>query len=250
MPDQSSLFRQIYRAALTIAFDALRLLFVRKQPLRFISAGQNIRGTIYYCKDNRKAPGVLLLHTALGLTFHEHAMASQLAREGFTALVIGYSKRTSGLAIRDDYRRGQMEQITLDGFFRLQADPMTDAARAAVIGFSMGGYFAVHVGACADQPAPKAVVVYYGMYSAAQTKLATLGAPLLILQGEDDSKDFVKNAKVAEELARQNEKECELILYPGAGHQFDLYEPNSNTTRDAWTRTIEFLRHHLADSLR
>ena len=238
----------MFRAALTIAFDAIRVFFVKRKRIRFISAGQVINGTIYDPADNSKAPGVLLLHTATGLTFHEHALASRLAREGFRALVIAYSRRSSGLVIRDDYRRKQMEQIALDGFLRLRDDPKTDADCCAVIGLSMGGYFAVHVGSCAEKPAPKAVVVYYGMYSAAETNITRLQAPLLILQGEEDSRDFVKNAKVAQELAHLHQKECKLILYPGTGHQFDLFGPKSDATRDAWTRTIEFLKEHLADS--
>jgi dienelactone hydrolase len=225
--------------------DAIRTSFAKKKKIRFTSAGQNIRGAVYYPEGGLRAPGVLLLHTASGLTSHEHAIASRLAREGFTSMVVAYSKRTSGIVIRDDYRRLQMEQIALDSFHMLQADPRVDAGRTAVIGLSMGGYFAIHIAGFAEEPAPKAVIVYYGMYAAAETKLARVRAPLLILQGEEDSKEFVQNAKRAREISDLNQQRCELVLYHDAGHQFDFFAPNSDATRDARARTIEFLRQNL-----
>jgi dienelactone hydrolase len=38
------------------------------------------------------------------------------------------------------------------------------------------------------------------------------------------------------------EKDCKLVLYPGAGHQFDLFDPASEATQDAWAQTLAFLK--------
>jgi dienelactone hydrolase len=54
------------------------------------------------------------------------------------------------------------------------------------------------------------------------------------------------NAKKAQELATRYGHASELVLYPGAGHQFDLFEPGSTPARDAWDRTLAFLNRHLA----
>src|SRR5262249_46804244 len=123
------IFRQILRAALGMAADALSMLFTRKKAIRFTSAGQSIRGFFYSAGVNSKMPGVLLLPTARGLTPHEHALAARLAREGFTTLVIAYSKRTTGAVVRDELRRKHLEEIVIAGWRVLQENPLVDPAR-------------------------------------------------------------------------------------------------------------------------
>jgi dienelactone hydrolase len=122
---------------------------------------------------------------------------------------------------------------------------MVDAAATAVIGLSLGGYFASYLGTALKELAPKAVAVYYGMYALAGSKLVQSRVPLMLLQGEDDDDDFVTNAKRVQELASRDEKPWEVVFYPGTGHQFDLFEPSSAAARDAWERTVRFLRQHL-----
>jgi dipeptidyl aminopeptidase/acylaminoacyl peptidase len=91
--------------------------------------------------------------------------------------------------------------------------------------------------------------VYYGMYALAGSNLAYLRAPLLILQGENDSEDFVTNAKRVEEISSRDDKPWEVVLYPNTGHQFDLFESGGAAARDAWERTVRFLRRYLSSSM-
>ena len=77
--DQNLRLRRMLRAALKIAIDAISVPFARRQPTSFVIAGQSISGCVYYPRSNGKAPGVLLLPTAMGLTPHEHAFAARLA---------------------------------------------------------------------------------------------------------------------------------------------------------------------------
>jgi dienelactone hydrolase len=240
--------KQLLRAGLKVGIDAVSVRFARRQAVSFTGAGQSIAGCFYYPRSDGKAPGVLLLPTAMGLTPHEHAMAHRLARAGFTTLVIAYSKRTTGAVVNDDLRRNHLGQIVAAGWRELQSDAMVDATRAAVIGLSLGGYFAIHLAAAVKGFPPKAVAVYYGMYAVAGSELTRLGAPLLLLQGEDDDDDFVTNAKRVQEIAARDEKPWEVVFYPGTGHQFDLFEPGGAAARDAWERTAKFLRQHLEAS--
>src|SRR5690242_14132235 len=93
----SSALRLIIRPVLTMIGDTIRMTFARdKKVIRYEVAGQQISGTIYYHRSNTPAPAVLLLPPAMGLTPHEHVMASRLAREGFTTLAFGYTRRTTG----------------------------------------------------------------------------------------------------------------------------------------------------------
>lgn len=240
--------RQKLRAALEILHDTVTLPFLRKRArtISYASAGRNIRGTIYYPESDGKAPAVLLLPTAMGLTPHEHMTALRLAREGYTTLALGYTGRTTGAVIEDEKQRKLLEQIVVDGWGVLQEDPMADADRGAVIGFSLGGYFASSLASALEERAPKAVVIYYGVYALAETQAADLHTPVLVLQGENDYTDFVANAKRIKEIWHCDEKACEVVSYPGIGHQFDLFEPNGAAARDAWERTVQFLRQHLS----
>jgi len=205
-PTLRRMLRQKLRAALKMAIDALSVPFSRRQATSFMVAGQSIGGSFYYPRSNGKTPGVLLLPTATGLTPHEHALAARLARAGNTTLVIAYSKRTTGPAvINNDSRRKHLEQIVVAGWRVLQSNAMVDATRTAVIGLSLGGYFAIYLGTALKELAPRAVAVYYGMYALAGSELMQLRAPLLLLQGEDDEADFVKNAKRVQELATRED---------------------------------------------
>jgi dienelactone hydrolase len=237
--------KQLLRAALKVAIDALSVRFARRQAVSFTGAGQSIRGWFYHPRSDGKGPGLLLLPTAMGLTPHDHAFAARLARAGFTTLVIAYSERTTGAVINDDLRRRHLEQIVVAGWRLLQNNGTVDATRTAVIGLSLGGYFAIHLAAAVNEFPPKAVAIYYGMYALAGSDLMRLHAPLLLLQGEDDDTYFVTNAKRLQEVAVRGGRPWQAVSYPDTGHQFDLFEPGGAAARDAWERTVEFLRHHL-----
>src|SRR5215831_7838464 len=153
--DHYPTFRQILRAALKISLDAVCVRFTRRKPITFTSAGQSIRGCFYYPQSNDNAAGILLLPTAFGLTPHEHAFAARLAREGYTTLVIAYSKRTTGAAvIENELRRKNLEEIVAGGWRVLQESPRVVANNTAVIGLSLGGYFAMNIATAVKEHAP------------------------------------------------------------------------------------------------
>jgi hypothetical protein len=56
-----------------------------------------------------------------------------MASEGYTTLVITYSKRTAGAVLEADQTRKQFEQITLDGFRFLQLTCMRSLAEWGVV---------------------------------------------------------------------------------------------------------------------
>jgi dienelactone hydrolase len=181
----------------------------------------------------------------MGLTPHEHVIAIRLAREGYTTLALGYlghQKRTTGAVVKNEQVRRLLEQTVIEGWRVLLEDPRADANQAAVIGFSLGGYFATFLATANIQCPPKAVVIYYGVYALERAQPAALRTPMLVLQGEDDDPEFVNNARG---LKERHGDLCEIIFYPNTGHQFDLFDPNNAATKDSWARTVRFLTKKL-----
>jgi carboxymethylenebutenolidase len=89
-------------------------------------------------------------------------------------------------------------------------------------------------------------VVFYGSAPAAES-LGKVRVPVLGLYGETDERITSKVPEVAEAM-KKFDKKYEYKIYPGAGHAFfnDTGERyNAEAAKDAWSRTIAFLRANL-----
>jgi carboxymethylenebutenolidase len=118
--------------------------------------------------------------------------------------------------------------------------------KSATIGFCWGGGRSFSY--AATQPALDAAVVYYGI-SPEAAELARIKAPVLGNYGGDDAR---VNATVATAEAEMKKlgKTYEPHTYEGAGHGFLRQQDgrdgaNLKATREAWPRTVAFLRRYL-----
>jgi dienelactone hydrolase len=214
----------------------------RPRACAFSSSGQQVPAWLY--KATARAPGVLLLHTSWGLSAHERSFARRLAQAGFACMVVSYTSLTSGERILGDQDRRQvLEGVAADALEHLRAQPEVDPSRVAVVGFSLGGYFALHL--AAGRTPPQAAVVYYGVFPIAERLMPAVSAPLLIVQGGRDDPAFIQAADAAARAAAARGRSCELVTYPEAVHQFDLFQPYGRPARDAWERTCAFVGRHL-----
>ena len=223
------------------------------------SGGTPIRTWIVYPERKDKAPVVLLIHEIYGLSDWMRGVADQLAKEGYIAvapdLVSGLGPNGGGsdsVPTKDDVvalvRKLTPEQATQ----RLQA--VRDYAlhlpaatgKSATIGFCWGGgqSFAY----AAAQPALNAAIVFYGTPPEAAA-LARIKAPILGLYGGDDARVDATIPSATAEMKKLG-KSYEPHVYDGAGHGFlraqsDRDGANLKAARQAWTRTLAFLREHL-----
>jgi carboxymethylenebutenolidase len=145
----------------------------------------------------------------------------------------------------------------------LQAEPATRDQKVGVVGFCMGGMYALFAGC--GVPGVRAIVPFYGLLSHEHGLLfreggldpakkprtpleaaRSLRCPALGFFGEED--DFVPVADVdaLREVLEATGQPAELVVYPGAGHAFmndtrpEAYRPAA--AADAWTRMLAFLR--------
>ena len=179
-------------------------------------------------------PAVVLLHGSSGVqAARELTYGRELAAMGVAALVV------DSFAPRRDRARGFTERllkitetmVLADAYaaLRFLADrPEIDETRVALVGFSYGAMSATYAvyTQVAERLAPDGRrfighVAFYGPCIARFDDSRTTGAPLLMLVGaEDELVDQVRCAAVINDL-RSGGSEAEMIVYPGAFHQWD-----------------------------
>lgn len=209
------------------------------QPLGFLAVPADGEG-----------PGVLVLHAWWGLNDTIRAFCSRLAEEGFLAfapdLYHGAVAETIpdaeslAAALNADYLQAKSEVANAVAY--LLAQTVQTGQELAVIGFSLGAYYALDLSA-ADPEHIRAVVIFYGSgdadFNASQA--AYLGH-----FAEDDPFEPLENKLWMEERLKHAGRPVAFYDYPETGHWFfepdrtDAYNPEA--ARLAWERTLDFLR--------
>jgi len=217
-------------------------------------------------------PGVVVIHDVWGLSDHTRDLARRLAGDGFAALAVDLYRRLPAVEIDDPARfiRDLSDPAALAevqaGIDFLAGHPAVSGHRIAVVGFCMGGMYALLAAAACR--GLSGAVVFYGLLSHERGMLhaaggldparkprepavaaAEIGCPLLCFYGEDD--EFVPLSDVGRlrEALSGAAHPADVVVYPGAGHAFmndtrpAAYRPE--LARRAWARMLEFLRREL-----
>jgi dienelactone hydrolase len=201
--------------------------------VRFPSAGQGeaIQGYLSRPKGQGPFPGVVLLHTCLGLPEARASIGARIAAWGYVALFV------------DDFAtRGLKETCAVD-FSQALPDAYgalaylgrlsyVDPARIGAVGFSQGGDTALRIATGSEAGSVgregvvfKAAAAFYP--PCANLGGATLTIPTLILVG---SRDDVTPAADCARLAKQQAPDmAKFVAYAGAAHGFDLAEFGAGT---------------------
>ena len=196
-----------------------------------------------------KGPGVLVLHAWWGLNDTMKAFCTQLAESGFVAFAPDLYHGKVADNIADAEALGK----ALDANHLQAKADIADATRflgeragqagggLAVIGFSLGAYYALDL-AAADPEHIRSVVIFYGTgdgdYS--NSRAAYLGH-----FAEKDEFEPQSNVDNLEESLRRAGCPVTFHLYSGTGHWF--FEPdrtqayNQAAASLAWDRTLAFL---------
>lgn len=195
-------------------------------------------------------PAIIVIHEWWGLNDQVRGEAQKLAHEGYLAIAVDlYRGRTA--KDRDEAHqlsRGLPEDRALrdlKGAFAWLA-ARDDVDSIGVIGWCMGGGQALSL--AISEPGLAGVVVYYGRLPSDSDSLAKIRAPVIGFYGEEDKGIPVADVKVFEKTLRDLGRDVEAHLYPGAGHAFANAEAESyraDAARDAWEKTLKFLKKHL-----
>jgi len=222
--------------------------------------------------DSGVHPGVVLIHDVWGVSDHTRDLAKRLAGEGYGVLAVDLYRRKANVAIENpgEWMRAlsdpQAEGDVQASIDYLGRHPVTSGRPVGVIGFCMGGMYALL--AATSCQGVSAAVPFYGLLSHRHGLLyveegldpalkprepldavADLTCPLLGVFGGRD--EFIPTSDI-EELERRLDataQPTEVAVYPEAGHAFmndgreDVFRPGD--ADHAWARMLAFLGAHL-----
>ncbi|MFE0460534.1 dienelactone hydrolase family protein [Kitasatospora sp. NPDC058965] len=200
-------------------------------------------------------PGLLVVQEWWGLTSHIKAMVDRFAAEGYLAMA---PDLYGGTTTHDRAEAAALlAELPVDGAVRdlrgavdfLLAHPAIVGDAVAVVGFCMGGGFAMRL-ASQEGDRVAAVVPFYGLPREADYDYRGLTAHVL---GHFAERDHGLPLEAVDEAAirigEATDRRPEIHFYP-AGHAF-MNDENLLGTYDplqagiAWRRTLTFLRGHL-----
>lgn len=194
-------------------------------------------------------PGVLVLHAWWGLNDTIKAFCAQLAAAGFVAFApdLYHGKvadtiadaEAFGKALDANHLQAKAEIAEATRFLSKRAGQ--DGRGLAVIGFSLGAYYALDL-AAADPEHIHSVVLFYGT---GDDDFSSSRAAYLGHFAENDEFEPQSNVDELEESLRRAGRPVTFYRYPGTGHWF--FEPDRLQAYDreaaslAWDRTLAFL---------
>ena len=198
--------------------------------------------------------GVLVLHAWWGLTSVFTDVCDRLAADGFVALAPSlYAGGATAASIaeaevlRDAHDRAaaEVEAVVRAAVEQLRGLPAVTGAQIAVIGFSLGAYWALHL----SQMLPDDVGAVVAIYGTDDGDYRTARAAYLGHFAERDDFEPLETVRALEAKIRAAGREVTFHVYPGTGHWF--VEPNLPDVYDAaaanlvWERTLAFLKARL-----
>lgn len=223
------------------------------QMIDFKGNGQTFQG--YFARGANEAPGILVIQEWWGLVDHIKDVCDRFAKEGFSALApdLYHGEKTTS---PDEAGRmfmalniAEAEKVLQGAIDCLLSDPSCSSASAGVIGFCMGGQLSLYA-ACKNPDRISACVDFYGVHPNVHPPLENLKAPVLGIFAE---KDASVNPQVVGKLDAQLKKlgkNYEFHTYQGRNHAFfnDTNKANYNQqdAADAWRKTLQFFRKHVA----
>ncbi len=222
--------------------------------------------------DRRPSPGVAMIHDVWGLTDHARDLAQRLAGDGFAVLALDLYRRLDEVKIENpgEWMRALSDPQVLEdvqsGVNFLAEHPISAGKGVGVIGFCMGGMYALMAGARCSGLA--ACVPFYGLLShrhgilhseAGLDPALKPSEPLevardircatLAFYGDRDEFVPISDIELLKQRFAQGPRDAEVVVYPGAGHAFmndtrpGAYRPQEAAC--AWQRMLAFLNRQL-----
>lgn len=219
-----------------------------------IPGAQGLKGYLVKPRNaSGKLPAVIVIHENRGLNPHIKDVTRRMATEGFLALGVDYLSPMGGTPADEDKGRemiGQLKQPDVIAYGKaavayLKGRPDSNG-KVGAVGFCWGGGAVNNL--AVNEPGLNAGVAYYGGQPKAED-VAKIQAPLMLHYAGLDER-INAGIPAYEAALKQAGKTYELHMYEGANHAFNndtnAARYDKPTADLAWSRTVEFLKKHLA----
>jgi carboxymethylenebutenolidase len=215
------------------------------------SPGHPMQAYLVLPGNPQPAPGVVIIHEIFGLNENIRDIAQRFASEGYAALAVDLFSTASRVVCMARIMYGMLVHSLENGVVgdlkaaldTLGAQPQVDPKRLGVIGFCMGGSYALQLACVAS--GLKAASVFYGQ-NPRPLEAVVRACPIV---GSYPEQDFTaKAARQLEPMLEKHQVPYDIKIYPGAKHSFfndqgSAYQ--AEAARDAWQRTLAFFKTHL-----
>jgi carboxymethylenebutenolidase len=207
--------------------------------------------------ERGSGPGVLVLHAWWGLTDVFKRVCDRLAEAGFVALApdLYHGKTTASvdeaevLGAELDQDVGRVGEDIAGALQVLRQHEATNLAsgrgKLALVGFSMGGAYALDTSTTLAQEIA-AVVTFYASYPGLDYRKAS--SAYLCHFAEEDPFEPTESVAEMERQLQAAGRPVSVYMYPGTRHWFfeeNRPEYDAEAARVAWERTIAFLHQQL-----
>jgi carboxymethylenebutenolidase len=241
------------RTSLGIALLILTCSLHASETIKFQSAVGEAQGYLVTPEAKGKHPAIIVIQEWWGVNDWVKDQTKRFADQGFVALApdLYRGKVAASADEAHELMRGLPEDramADLKGAFKyLAARKDVDSKRIAVIGWCMGGGYALMLATA--EPRLAAGVVNYGHLMTDPKTIASVKVPLLGNFGADDRGIPAADVREFEAALKKAGKSADFKVYDGAGHAF--MNPNNKggyvaaAADDAWKRIDRFLSSRL-----
>jgi carboxymethylenebutenolidase len=227
---------------------------VKTDDVVYYNNGKDVRGYLATPGDNKKHPGMILIHEWWGLNDYIRQNAIAFAKLGYVALTIDLyggkpaatnpqdARKLAG-SVRNNVDEALRNLKSAVSYMKNRSDVYPD--RMASIGWCFGGGWSYQI--AKNNLGTKASIIYYGRFNP-KDDLSKMRATILGNFGAEDRGIMVDTVYEFQAKLKTLNGDHEIYIYENAGHGFAneggrAY--NKEATDLAWKRTVAFLKKYL-----
>jgi carboxymethylenebutenolidase len=240
-------------AGLFLAGAVLRAEGPKTETVQFPNGKETLSAFVASPETAGRYPGIIVIHSWLGLDDWTKEQAEKIAQQGFVAMAVDlyHGKTPQNIDDAQELLSGEPPEHSISdmlaAYTYLIARKDVDRDRIGTIGWGMGGTYALQLAMHNQRIA--AVVVNYGTPPTDPNDIQTMFAQVLGNFGGADRGTTPADVASFEKILKNLGRTVDMKIYDGVGNGFE--NPNNARTyneeaaADAWTRTIKFLNKAL-----